>query len=80
MNSINYRLDDLIKRALGGYRKRRYHTIATVDADRQTQGSSSPRRRVICGLPILIRLYGLIDDTVSIELIAREGEQVKRGR
>ena len=77
----NYSLDDLIRRALDediGHGD--ITTLSTVSEDKQIEGSYLAKEDgVICGLPILTRLFEILDPTVKLDILAKEGDQVIKG-
>lgn len=77
----NYSLDDLIRRALEediGHGD--ITTMSTVSEDKQIEGSFIAKEDgVICGLPLLARLFELLDPSVKLEILAKEGEPVIKG-
>lgn len=77
----NYSLDDLIRRALEediGHGD--ITTMSTVSEDKQIEGSYIAKEDgIICGLPLLSRLFELLDPSVKLDILAREGEAVIKG-
>lgn len=78
---LNFYLDNMIKTALQeDIGNGDITTIATVSEDKQTQGIFIAKEDgIICGLPIVKRLFQLLDDRITIAFIAKEGELVKKG-
>lgn len=77
----NYSLDDLIRRALEediGHGD--ITTMSTVSEDKQIEGSYIAKEDgIICGLPLLTRLFELLDPSVKLDILAREGDAVIKG-
>jgi len=78
---LNFYLDNVIKLALQeDIGNGDITTIATVSEDKQIEGNFIAKEDgIICGLPIVKRLYQLLDDNVILTFIANEGDQVKKG-
>ena len=77
----NYCLDDLIRRALDeDIGTGDITTLSTVGEDKQIEGSFIAKEEgVICGLPLLKRLFELLDPSVHLECLVSEGDPVKKG-
>jgi nicotinate-nucleotide pyrophosphorylase (carboxylating) len=76
-----YRMDEIIKRALEeDIGSGDITTLATVSQDRQTEGLFIAKEEgVVCGLPVLKRVYETLDASIKIECIANEGDLVQKG-
>lgn len=74
-------LDDIIKRALEeDIGNGDITTLATVDEDKQTEGFFIAKEEgIICGLPVLRRVFEMIDTAVKLEYNISEGDLVKKG-
>ncbi|MHB1313957.1 MAG: carboxylating nicotinate-nucleotide diphosphorylase [Christensenellales bacterium] len=79
LNSIHF--DDTIRRALEeDIGNGDVTTIATVDQDKQIQGSFIAKEEgVVCGLPVVRRVFSILDSSVSFEILCGEGAHVKKG-
>ena len=77
----NYCLDDLIRRALDeDIGTGDITTLSTVSEDKQIEGSFIAKEEgVICGLPLLKRLFELLDPSVQLECLVTDGVSVKKG-
>ena len=77
----NYCLDELIRRSLDeDIGTGDITTLSTVSEDKQIDGSFIAKEEgVICGLPVLIRLFELLDPSVHLECTVNEGDSVKKG-
>jgi len=77
----NYCLDDLIRRSLDeDIGTGDITTLSTVSEDKQIEGSFIAKEEgVICGLPLLKRLFELLDPTVHLECLVTDGVSVKKG-
>lgn len=55
-------------------------TLSTVDEDKVIDGSFIAKEKgVVCGLPVVKRIFELLDDTVRLEFNAMEGDFVEKG-
>jgi nicotinate-nucleotide pyrophosphorylase (carboxylating) len=74
-------LDDIIKQALEeDIGNGDITTHATVDENKQTEGFFIAKEDgVICGLPVLKRVFEMIDTAIRIEYNVSEGSSVKKG-
>jgi nicotinate-nucleotide pyrophosphorylase (carboxylating) len=55
-------------------------TLSTVDENKQIEGNFIAKEEgVICGLPVLERVFEILDPSVRIERNVGEGEQVAKG-
>lgn len=77
----DYSLDELVKRALTeDIGNGDITTLATVGEDKQIEGHFIAKEEgVICGVPVLKRVFELLDSSVKIECSANEGDLVKKG-
>ena len=77
----NYGLDELIKRALDeDIGNGDITTLATVGQDKQIEGNFIAKEEgVVCGLPVIKRVFEVLDASVKIECDANEGDLVKKG-
>ena len=77
----NYCLDELIRRSLDeDIGTGDITTLSTVSEDKQISGSFIAKEEgIICGLPLLIRLFELLDPSVHLECVVSEGAPVKKG-
>lgn len=77
----NYYIDDLIKRALlEDIGTGDITTIATVDEDKIIEGTFIAKEDgIICGLPILKRIFEILDLFVTIEFSVFEGNLIQAG-
>jgi nicotinate-nucleotide pyrophosphorylase (carboxylating) len=76
-----FHLDDIIKQALEeDIGNGDITTLSTVDEDKQTEGFFIAKEEgVICGLPVLKRVFEIIDPAIKIEYNITEGNTVKKG-
>jgi nicotinate-nucleotide pyrophosphorylase (carboxylating) len=76
-----FHLDDIIKQALEeDIGNGDITTLSTVDEDKQTEGFFIAKEEgVICGLPVLKRVFEIIDPAIKIEYNITEGNSVKKG-
>ncbi len=76
-----YKLDEIIRIALEeDIGSGDITTLATVDEEKQTEGMFIAKEDgVICGLPVVKRVFEMIDAEIKLELFIREGEYVKKG-
>lgn len=76
-----YKLDDIINIALEeDIGNGDITTFATVDEDKQTEGIFIAKEDgVICGLPVLKRVFELIDNEIKLDMLVCEGAFVKKG-
>lgn len=76
-----YTMDEIIKRALEeDIGSGDITTLATVSKDRQTEGLFIAKEEgVVCGLPVLERVFETLDASIKIECIANEGDLVQKG-
>lgn len=74
-------LDEFLKRALEediGHGD--ITTLSTVAVDRYTEGKFIAKEDgVICGLPVLIRLFEILDPAIKIDCKVDEGDLLKKG-
>ena len=77
----DYCLDDLIRRALyEDIGNGDITTLSTVNEDKQIEGSFIAKEEgVICGLPLLKRLFELLDPAVVLRIIVNEGDLINKG-
>jgi len=77
----NYILDDIIKLALEeDIGNGDITTLATVDGDKQVEGVFIAKEDgVICGLPVLKRVFEQLDHSIKLELYAKEGNDIMKG-
>jgi len=77
----NYCIDDLIRRSLDeDIGTGDITTLSTVSEDKQIAGSFIAKEEgIICGLPLLIRLFELLDLSVHLECAVKEGDPVIKG-
>lgn len=77
----NYSLDDLIRRSLDeDIGNGDITTLSTVSEDTMTAGSFIAKEDgVICGLPLLKRLFEMLDPSVKLEILVKEGDQIIKG-
>lgn len=77
----DYCLDDLIRRALyEDIGNGDITTLSTVNEDKQIEGSFIAKEEgVICGLPLLKRLFELLDPAVVLKIIVNEGDLINKG-
>ncbi len=55
-------------------------TMSTVSEDKVIAGTFLAKEPgVVCGLPIVKRIFGILDDSVSIECRVNEGDMVEKG-
>ncbi len=78
---LKYYLDDMIKRALEeDIGNGDITTTATVSEDTQIEGTFIAKEEgVICGLPVVERLFEILDNTVKLNFVVNEGALVKKG-
>ena len=76
-----YAMDEIIRRALEeDIGSGDITTLATVSKDRQTEGFFFAKEEgVVCGLPVLERVFEVLDASIKIECIANEGDLVQKG-
>jgi nicotinate-nucleotide pyrophosphorylase (carboxylating) len=76
-----FKLDDIIRRALDeDIGNGDITTLATVDEDKKTEGFFIAKEEgVICGLPVLTRVFEIIDPDVALEYFVSEGDAIKKG-
>ncbi|MHB1454700.1 MAG: carboxylating nicotinate-nucleotide diphosphorylase [Saccharofermentanales bacterium] len=76
-----FNLDEIIIRALEeDIGNGDITTIATVSEDTRTEGYFIAKEQgVICGLPILKRVYEILDSSINLRLNIKEGESVDKG-
>lgn len=76
-----YNLDEVIKRALEeDIGNGDITTIATIDADRQAEAFFLAKEEgVICGLPVLERVFELLDTSVGVRRRLQEGDLAAKG-
>ena len=79
MNSLY--LDDTIRRALEeDIGNGDITTLATVSRDKQIEGKFIAKEEgIVCGLPIVQCVFSLLDPSVSLTLLSKEGDLVKKG-
>ncbi len=74
-------LDEFLKRALEediGHGD--ITTLSTVAVDRYTEGKFIAKEDgVICGLPVLVRLFEILDPAIKIDCKVDEGDVLKKG-
>ena len=74
-------LDEFLKRALEediGHGD--ITTLSTVAVDRYTEGKFIAKEDgVICGLPVLVRLFEILDPAIKIDCKVEEGDVLKKG-
>ena len=77
----NFTLDDTIRRALAeDIGTGDITTLATVDKNKQTEGRFIAKEEgVICGLPVLQKVFEILDAGVRIKCLVNEGDSVKKG-
>ena len=78
---LNFYLDDIIRRALEeDIGNGDITTVATVSEKTQIEGSFIAKEEgVVCGLPLIKRLFEMLDVAVTLKLVVNEGELVKKG-
>ena len=78
----NYHLDELIKRALEeDLGSGDITTLATVERSTQIAGKFiSKEAGVVCGLPLMQRVFELVDATISIVYQVSEGDALQKGQ
>lgn len=55
-------------------------TLSTVDKDKTIEGSFIAKEKgVVCGLPVVKRVFELLDDSVRLDPAAAEGDLVEKG-
>lgn len=76
-----FNLDEIIMRALEeDIGNGDITTLATVSEDTRTEGYFIAKEQgVICGLPILKRVFEILDSSISIRFNIKEGEPVEKG-
>ncbi len=76
-----FNLDDMLKKALEeDIGTGDITTLATVDADKKIRGVFIAKEEgVICGLPIVKRVFELLDPGVKLELLVNEGDLLNKG-
>ncbi len=76
-----YNLDEVIRRALEeDIGNGDITTIATIDADRQAEAFFLAKEEgVICGLPVLERVFELLDTSVGVRRRLQEGDLAAKG-
>ena len=76
-----YHLDTIINRALEeDIGNGDITTLSTVDENKQINGCFIAKEAgVICGLPVLMRVFALIDSSIVLEAQVAEGQSVKKG-
>ncbi|MHB1153942.1 MAG: carboxylating nicotinate-nucleotide diphosphorylase [Eubacteriales bacterium] len=76
-----YKLDDIINVALEeDIGNGDITTLATVDENKQTEGIFIAKEDgVICGLPVLKRVFDMIDSEIKLVMNICEGDFVKKG-
>lgn len=76
-----YNLDKMIERALEeDFGNGDITTLATVEENKQIKGSFIAKEEgVICGLPILARIFEVLDPSVKLDFLVQEGDQVMGG-
>lgn len=74
----NYSLDDLIRRSLDeDIGNGDITTLSTVSEEKQIEGSFIAKEDgIICGLPLLKRLFEMLDPAVKLEILVSEGDAV----
>ncbi len=74
-------MDDIIRRALQeDIGTGDITTLSTIDPARTTSGLLIAKEAgVICGLPVFVRVYELLDSTVRVNCLVAEGTRVQRG-
>jgi len=77
----NYSQDDLIRRALEeDIGNGDITTLSTVSEEKTIEGSFLAKEDgIICGLPLLKRLFEILDPAVVLEILAVEGDPVIKG-
>lgn len=77
----NYHLDELIKRALEeDIGSGDITTLATVERTTQISGKFIAKEAgIVCGLPLLQRVFELLDPTISTEYLVSEGDTLQKG-
>ncbi len=76
-----FRLDEMIGRALEeDIGNGDITTLATVAPDTQIQGHFIAKESgVICGLPVVKRVFELLDETIRLDCKVKEGDPVEKG-
>lgn len=74
-------MDDIIRRALQeDIGTGDITTLSTIPADRTTTGLLIAKESgIICGLPVFVRVYELLDPAVRVTGLVEEGTRVQRG-
>lgn len=77
----NFQLDKLIKRSLEeDIGNGDITTLATVGEDKQVEGCFIAKEEgIICGLPVLKRVFMVLDDSIKLEYNVNEGHSAKKG-
>ena len=76
-----FRLDEILKNALAeDIGNGDITTMSTVGAERMTQGRFIAKEEgVICGIPVLKRVFEILDPAVIIEILVEEGALLQKG-
>lgn len=76
-----FRLDEILQNALAeDVGNGDITTLSTVGADRMTEGRFIAKEEgVICGIPVLQRVFEILDSSVQIEVLVEEGAVLQKG-
>lgn len=76
-----FRLDEILQNALAeDVGNGDITTLSTVGADRMTEGRFIAKEEgVICGIPVLQRVFEILDPSVQIEVLVEEGAVLQKG-
>lgn len=76
-----FRVDEIIKRALEeDIGNGDITTLATVGKDRQAEGVFIAKEEgVVCGLPVLARVFEILDASIKIKCMVNEGDLIQKG-
>ena len=77
----NFNLDMIIRRALEeDIGNGDITTLSTVSEGKQIEGVFIAKEEgVICGLPVLSRIFEILDPSIHLECIVKDGDLVKKG-
>jgi nicotinate-nucleotide pyrophosphorylase (carboxylating) len=77
----SFLIDDLIQRALAeDIGTGDITTLSTIPVDKQTAAVLIAKEDgILCGLPVFIRVYALLDPQVTVESLAEEGQKILKG-
>lgn len=79
LNTFN--MDDMIRRALDeDLGNGDITTMSTVDADRHAEGHFIAKEAgIVCGLPLVARVFALLDASVRLDSLVSDGDSVNQG-